>query len=347
MKYALVLFLTLMSFGSHANGVFARPAVNDSRVFLWPEIPIVRGADLHNYNQATSISRLELMQELVGFMTQLLEASESSKNPDKEKDLLNAIMTFDQLYDRHKQIGKDGMEEFIENGIRSSLDQLYRQDMIQDRSIRFVQNQEMSTLKGMSSGSHYSGSITGPFLNQAAFMYGSYTVPSIGSGFLTITVTLVRVSDGMTENFSATAFADDAPMAIARKIFQFFEEEKQFQRHQNPNPGLKWIKPTLRSGDQARYGVTRDVALRFCQAQGGRLPTVDEIQVASLTNLSQGGIVLKTASYYHVAVSKTSQTSKLFLNTSDNCHNYTGGCVSSGVGRGNNPKALFYCAVDQ
>lgn len=347
MKYALVLLLTLISFGAHANGVFARPAVNDSRVFLWPQIPIVRGADLHNYNQATSISRLELMQELVGFMTQLLQASEGSKNPDREKDLLNAILTFDQLYDRHKQIGKEGMEEFIENGIRSSLDQLYRQDMIQDRSIRFVQNQEMSTLKGMSSGSHYSGSITGPFLEQAAFMYGSYTVPSIGSGFLTITVTLVRVSDGMTENFSATAFADDAPMAIARKIYQFFEEEKQFQRHQNPNPGVKWIKPTLRSSAQARDGVTRSAARQFCSAQGGRLPTAQELQVASMTNLSQGGIVLKENVLYHVAVSKRSQDSRLFLSTMYNCHDTTNGCVDSFVGHGHNPSAHFYCAVDQ
>jgi hypothetical protein len=109
---------------------------------IWPAITFQRAADLDDYRRTLAQNRDQVRQTLEEEYLRLLRelALAGAKPEELAEPVLGAILAFDELHDRHRERAADGVPAFLEVGLRTALNQLYRSNRIADerRRLRFA-----------------------------------------------------------------------------------------------------------------------------------------------------------------------------------------------------------------
>lgn len=235
---------------------------------VWGNIPFQRGPDLCGYKQAFSQTRQIYMSEMVGLANSLMQ---SGAYGDEAKEILEK---FDELYDSHKNLAINDSEQYLsielENSLKGSLDQLYRDISTENKRIVFYHS-----VKSNEEKVNYIG-------------YGSYAFAPQCQGEIKVSVTLID-NQGLSQTFQATGRPETVMAPIAQEILREFQKTK-FHSSVKTSAGDLELVPSS-NGDIGK--VRRlELARRQCQIRGARLPSAIELEDIAGYGDWNGGISL-------------------------------------------------------
>ncbi len=268
---ALLLALT-SALPAHAQQDFRDPAREAFTV--WPNIPVIRAADLADY---------EADRKLFG------DLHADKADPAKVAAALQAV---DALQAHHERRALAQFGRSVNTQLIAELDRLARDARLATPKLRFdfadltpedLQNptppQELKARAAR--------------ITLAAYI----TYTRLEGSLVQATATLVKLRGGASQSFSATAPAPLLAEALARSLFDYFEGTRFAAPRAPRSAALEWLTAAPGHGSQL---VARDAAQHWCQTQGARLPTADELAAAEAAGFHGGGVTLRPAGVYHV-----------------------------------------------
>lgn len=254
---------------------------------IWPAITFQRAADLEDYRRTAAQNRDQVRRGLEDEYLRLLrELALAGAEPEALADsVLSAILAFDELHDLHREKAADGMPTYLEVGIRTALDQLYRTNRIpaDQRRLRFTSAGLAERVGAVRKGLRTPGgaSVGGlEALREVPQQVGlvAYGAFSSDGAEQHVSLTLENLRTGSLCDFGVTASVEETPYLLAEKIFRAFQAVG-YPPVRNPNPNLTWIRPVsdepIANPEQARF---------YCasQGEGARLPYALELTNAAL-----------------------------------------------------------------
>ena len=269
----LLALLALCLPGAQAEDLRGAPG---QRVVVWPNIPVVRAADLAEYAQDR-----QAFADLHG----------DKGNPEK---LLAALQAVDQLQVHHERFALVELGRSLNAQLIAELDQLARQHHLDAPRLRFsfagitppelqraaaLDQQALDTLKARA------GQVT-------LTAYITYT--RLDGALIQATLTLVRLAGGASQSFSVTTSAPQLAQMLARALFDHFEGTR-FAPQRNPLAPAQWLAAAPGHADQL---VAREAAERYCRSQQARLPGAGELETAQALGFHAGGVVLRAGAYH-------------------------------------------------
>jgi hypothetical protein len=244
---------------------------------VWPNIPVVRAADLGDYEQDR-----KAFADLHG----------AKGDPAQ---IVAALQAVDSLQAHHEgvlaQFGRTLSAQFI-----GEIDRQTRAANPGVRRLRFdfagitpAELQRASSLdeKALDALKAKAGQVV-----LAAYI----TYTRLDGSLVQGTATLVRLGSGASQSFTVTAPATLLGESLARDVFDYFQGTR-FAAHRNPLPNAQWL--TAAPG-HAGLLVSRRTAQGYCQSQGADLPTASELEAAQASGFHGGGVVLQPDAVYHI-----------------------------------------------
>ncbi len=255
---------------------------------IYANIPVTTAGNLRDFLVTNDLERLVTIEELFAMTPDVAKSAEASlKEVEDYLDFLNKYYGF-MLEAASEDIGR-----LISERLMGELDSLYFQTNTRGRRIYFAT---------------HSGDDGASSIGYAA--YGTYTY--IGEEAISVTLKLVRLSDGESRTFVSAGEPLPAIKSLAMKIFDAF----QFPGSQgvtNPFTEYSWA-------GGAKDGVATTIRLTeaadFCAALGGRLPSKIEMMLAHSLGPYVSGAKIATNSRY--AVTEDAEV-KMFLPADGSC----------------------------
>lgn len=240
---------------------------------VWPNIPVVRAADLADYAQDRQA---------------FADLHAGKADPEK---LVAALQAVDALQAHHQQAAANELGRSLNLQWIAELDALARRHGIAAPRLRFdfadITPQQLQRPVVLDELRRRVGRI-----QLAAYI----TYTRLDGALVQATLTLVRLRGGASQSFSATAPVTALAQNLAREVFDYFEGAR-FAPHRNPQPGAQWLTAAPGHADQL---VSRDTAARYCASQGAELPTAQELETAQASGFYGGGVALREGGVYHV-----------------------------------------------
>jgi hypothetical protein len=311
-RVVVVLFLLAAPFLRDAQAVGQSACWSGDRpARIWPEIIVNRAADLGDYRRTMAQSRDEVRQMLEQeFLTVLRELAGAGADPQAlVEPVLSAVLAFDEVHDRHKEIAVKGMPVFLEVGLRSALGQLSRTNRIprDQRQVQFVNLSLVNRLKWVRETLHAARTVEEEHLvtmqrvAETVDLIPFATFSADGSRHL-VTLTLENVRSGGVCDFEASGSLEQITYLLAEEVFRSFQGVA-YREVQNPNPHLTWIRPAI--GEPL---AAAEHAWFYCSSQGDgvRLPYALELTTAAQVGVEgasyvEGGIPRLTPGLWVVA----------------------------------------------
>ena len=262
-----------------STGISALP----QSVYIWPQIPFVRGKDLCQYHDAYGRTKSEQMAEITRSIRDLLREGADSRN------LVALLNAMDGQVNQQRTVAgsSPGMDVMLSGTLKASLDKVYRDRNPQIRKFVFFNTKPLNELLREMRSPQAQAAWDPKFIKSlSGVAYGTYSYAPSCKGDLLVTVH-VDLSCGNTYHFQAQGFPEQVMQSIGLQIFETFHQtqfpsklkigNKQLELVGAPGTGVS-VAPTPRSAEMA------------CQAIKARLPTEDEYE--SLSNLGDwnGGV---------------------------------------------------------
>lgn len=312
---------------------------------VWWQIPFYPLGDWGQYEETSSQMRSGTLD---AYFSRLVTATERLAQAGGIPEgvlplLMEALLTFDQLYDLHKKTDVTGVGSTLEAQFKAELDELYRAWSIPDKDRQFIFASPRESLlihrflDLMRQGHKLSSTQLPRELSQIRYlMYGTFS--NLGKGQFLVTLHVTDLGQGRAESFSVTAPLRLATRALANKLFDWAQNQVD-RRWQLEDPARKrWITPP------ADWVVSYQEARLFCESQKARLPYARELMEALFGGPYRPGGVgpIKSGASYFVQDQRVWAGPHVFL-TQDS--------VSLRVqAAGEGIKASFFCVqgpVDQ
>ena len=265
---ALVLGTLALAAGAQD---FRDPAAQ--RFTVWPNIPVIRAADLAEYAQDRQA---------------FADLHAGKGDPEK---LTAALQAVDNLQAHHQQTALGELGRSLNVQFIAELDALARQRGIANPKLRFdfadITPQQLQRPIVLDELKKQVDRI-----QLAAYI----TYTRLEGTLVQATVTLVKLKSGASQSFSATVPVNVLAQTLASAVFDYFEGAR-FTPHRRPASAGEWIAPAPGHADRL---VSRDVAMRYCASQGAELPTAQELEAAEADGFYGGGVALREGGIYHV-----------------------------------------------
>ncbi len=259
---------------SHAD--FRDPAAESFTV--WPNIPFVRASDFEEYGLDRKIFRALHEQEA------------------DPPTMIAALQAVDQLQQHHNQRSLDELGRSINAELIGQLDSLVRAANLPFRKLKF-------TFAGISPNEIQRPlEMDEPELDRlemdiAAITLVAYaTYTQLPNNDLSVTLTLVKLRTGESESFPVVANVGRVSEKLAKVLFDYFHGNR-FPQHESKRSNGQWLAPA--PGHQ-QLGVPYLTAKNYCESQGARLPSVQELQAGIAAGPYYGGIRIKPDEFYHL-----------------------------------------------
>lgn len=243
---------------------------------LWPNIPVVRAADLAEY-----------AQDRQAFADLHADKGDPAK-------LVAALQAVDNLQVHHERFALMELGRSINAQLIAALDQLARQHQLPRPRLRVsfegitpadLQRPQALDKEALEALKTRAGQV-------ALAAYITYT--RLDGTLVQATLTLVRLASGASQSFSATASAPQLAQQLAQQLFDYFEGTR-FAPQRNPLASAQWLGAAPGHADLL---VARDAAQRYCQSQQARLPSARELESAQALGFHGGGVTLRAGAYH-------------------------------------------------
>ena len=262
-----------------STGISALP----QSVYIWPQIPFVRGKDLCQYHDAYGRTKSEQMAEITRSIRDLLREGADSRN------LVALLNAMDGQVNQQRTVAgsSPGMDVMLSGTLKASLDKVYRDRNPQIRKFVFFNTKPLNELLREMRSPQAQAAWDPKFIKSlSGVAYGTYSYAPSCKGDLLVTVH-VDLSCGNTYHFQAQGFPEQVMQSIGLQIFETFHQtqfpsklkigNKQLELVGAPGTGVS-VAPTPRSAEMA------------CQAIKARLPTEDEYEYLSNLGDWNGGV---------------------------------------------------------
>lgn len=262
-----------------STGISALP----QSVYIWPQIPFVRGKDLCQYHDAYGRTKSEQMAEITRSIRDLLREGVDSRN------LVALLNAMDGQVNQLRTVAgsSPGMDVMLSGTLKASLDKVYRDRNPQIRKFVFFNTKPLNELLREMRSPQAQAAWDPKFIKSlSGVAYGTYSYAPSCKGDLLVTVH-VDLSCGNTYHFQAQGFPEQVMQSIGLQIFETFHQtqfpsklkigNKQLELVGAPGTGVS-VAPTPRSAEMA------------CQAIKARLPTEDEYEYLSNLGDWNGGV---------------------------------------------------------
>lgn len=250
---------------------FRDPA--QQRFTVWPNIAVVRASDLAEYAQDRQA---------------IADLHAGKGDPEK---LAAALAAVDSLQAHTQQAALNELGRSLNVQFIAELDALARQHGIASPRLRFdfseITPQQLQRPLVLDELKQQVG----------RFQLAAYiTYTRLDGTLVQATLTLVKLASGASQSFSATVPVNAIAQSLARAVFDYFEGAR-FAPHRRPAGQGEWIAAAPGHADRL---VSREVAERYCSAQGAELPTAAELGAAEAAGFYGGGLALQGGGMYHV-----------------------------------------------
>ena len=262
-----------------STGISALP----QSVYIWPQIPFVRGKDLCQYHDAYGRTKSEQMAEITRSIRDLLREGADSRN------LVALLNAMDGQVNQQRTVAgsSPGMDVMLSGTLKAYLDKVYRDRNPQIRKFVFFNTKPLNELLREMRSPQAQAAWDPKFIKSlSGVAYGTYSYAPSCKGNLLVTVH-VDLSCGNTYHFQAQGFPEQVMQSIGLQIFETFHQtqfpsklkigNKQLELVGAPGTGVS-VAPTPRSAEMA------------CQAIKARLPTEDEYEYLSNLGDWNGGV---------------------------------------------------------
>jgi hypothetical protein len=252
-------------------------------VYIWPQIPFVRGKDLCQYHDAYGQTKSEQMATITNTIRNLLR---EGVDPRSLATLLTAM---DGQINLQRAVAgsSPGMDVMLSGTLKASLDKVYRERNPQIRKFLFFNTKPLNELLREMRSPQAQVDWDPKFIKSlSGVAYGTYSYAPSCKGDLLVTVH-VDLSCGNTYHFQALGFPEQVMQSIGLQIFETFQQtqfpsklkigNKQLELVGAPGTGVS-VAPTPRSAEMA------------CQGIKARLPTEDEYEYLSNVGDWNGGV---------------------------------------------------------
>ena len=245
---------------------------------VWPNIPVIRAADLGDYGQDRKI---------------FADLHAAKADPAKTLEALQAV---DQLQAHHERMALGQLGRSVNAQFIGEVDKQSRRINGTRPRLRFefsgITPDELQRAAVLDAPAKQALQAKARNVTLAAYI--SYT--RLQETLVQATVTLVRLGTGASQSFTVTAPVQELGEALARAVVDYFSGTR-FSAHQNPLGAAQWLLSAPGHADQL---VSRDMAQRYCQSQQAALPTVEEMEAAEAAGFYGGGVTLRPHTPYHV-----------------------------------------------
>ncbi len=260
-----IALLTLAVFSLTASA-----APNDGVIDIFASIPFVRGADACKFSNSYGQTRTQNLNQMVSLAERLLQSGM------KSSDVVPALITFNNLYDRNQGLAQMNLDVTLESSLKAYFDDYYRDLTPKRKKVSFT---HLDDLKAQ------------PLSKLDYIAYGTYTLAPSCKGNISVTLHLIKKS-GRSESYSAIGNVDTVMSQIAAKMFT------EYQRTKFPNSlriGNKML--TIVGGLNGSVDQVSDPTLaeEACAMLDARLPTRLEMELIDSYGDWSGGISLGTA----------------------------------------------------
>ena len=279
------LFFVVMAqdakFNSQAekNVKIAMPQV----VYLWPQIPFVRGKDLCQYHDAYGRTKSEQMAELTHSVKSLIREGVESKYIVA---ILNAL---DHQINQQRSVAgsSPGMDVMLSGSVKASLDRVYRDRSPQNRKVMFFNPAPLNELLRLMRDPQKQVSWDPQLMRSlSGVAYGTYSYAPSCRGEILVTLH-IDLSCGNTYHFQAQGFPEQVMYSIGQQVFETFQQTQFPSKIKIGSKSLELVGAPGATIGKAPSPRSADMA---CKAIQARLPTEDEYEYLSNLGDWNGGV---------------------------------------------------------
>lgn len=238
---------------------------------VFPNIRFVEGADLPAFMEAYSKTMSQQRAEYVDQAKELMMMGGSGAETAK------MLIDFDKHILDLRARGKSRMGVTLEASFKAQLDQLYRKYNPPVQRLKF----------------HATNASVAPSFD--LYIYGVYSVKSVGKPGLVMTVTIVDLRTGLERSFEAQGADITAAHLLARQVFDDFQKTKFPSTKKILGKNLQLITHGLIEMEDGRTSPMRDLhqsAVWACDSYDARLISDKEIKALVGIGEYRGGLTL-------------------------------------------------------
>lgn len=262
-----------------AGAKSALPAV----VYIWPQIPFVRGKDLCQYHDAYGRTKSEQMAELTQSVRGLIREGIESRHM---VNLLNVME--DQINDQRRIAGSSpGMDVMLAGSVKASLDRVYRERSPQVRKFAFFNTAPLNELLRLMRDPQKQVAWDPKLMRSlSGVAYGTYSYAPSCRGDLVVTLH-IDLTCGNTYHFQAQGFPEQVMQNIGQQIFETFQQTQFPSKVKIGGKHLELLGSPGASIGRAPSPRSAEMACKGIQA---RLPTAEEYEYLSNLGDWNGGV---------------------------------------------------------
>jgi len=252
-------------------------------VYLWPQIPFVRGKDLCQYHDAYGRTKSEQMAELTHSVKSLIREGVESKHIVA---ILNAL---DHQINQQRSVAgsSPGMDVMLSGSVKASLDRVYRDRSPQNRKVMFFNPAPLNELLRLMRDPQKQVSWDPQLMRSlSGVAYGTYSYAPSCRGEILVTLH-IDLSCGNTYHFQAQGFPEQVTYSIGQQVFETFQQTQFPSKIKIGSKSLELVGAPGATIGKAPSPRSADMA---CKAIQARLPTEDEYEYLSNLGDWNGGV---------------------------------------------------------
>lgn len=245
---------------------------------IWPNIPVVRAADLAEYaDDRDTFANLH----------------HDKADPEK---VIAALQAVDALQAHHERMALAQFGRSLSAQLIGEMDRQARDANTRAPKVRFdfagITPEELQRPSAQDARARAALQARAGQVTIAAYI----TYTRLEGSFIQATATLVKLASGASQSFTVTGPATGVGEMLARDLFNYFYGTR-FSEHRNPLADREWLTAAPGHTDQL---VSQDAAARYCRTQNASLPTAEELEIGEALGVYSGGVALRPASVYHL-----------------------------------------------